>query len=55
MQCCNLWRFDDVLSSLQVGIFSATLPPDALDITRKFMNKPVRLAKLFCSTIMLTM
>eukprot|EP01024_Parvocaulis_polyphysoides_P035460 TRINITY_DN31419_c0_g1_i3.p2 TRINITY_DN31419_c0_g1~~TRINITY_DN31419_c0_g1_i3.p2 ORF type:complete len:445 (+),score=68.69 TRINITY_DN31419_c0_g1_i3:87-1337(+) len=28
---------------LQVGVFSATLPPDALDITRKFMNKPVRI------------
>jgi len=29
--------------NLQVGIFSATLPPDALEITRKFMNKPVRI------------
>eukprot|EP01025_Chloroclados_australasicus_P042978 TRINITY_DN4570_c0_g1_i1.p1 TRINITY_DN4570_c0_g1~~TRINITY_DN4570_c0_g1_i1.p1 ORF type:complete len:415 (-),score=53.64 TRINITY_DN4570_c0_g1_i1:450-1694(-) len=28
---------------LQVGVFSATLPPDALDITKKFMNKPVRI------------
>jgi len=28
---------------LQVGVFSATLPPDALDITRKFMDKPVRI------------
>lgn len=28
---------------LQVGVFSATLPPEALDITRKFMNKPVRI------------
>jgi translation initiation factor 4A len=27
----------------QVGLFSATLPPEALDITRKFMNKPVRI------------
>jgi superfamily II DNA/RNA helicase len=27
---------------LQVGVFSATLPPEALEITRKFMNKPVR-------------
>ena len=33
----------NVLRLLQVGVFSATLPPDALDITRKFMNKPVRL------------
>jgi translation initiation factor 4A len=28
---------------LQVGVFSATLPPEALEITRKFMNKPVRI------------
>jgi translation initiation factor 4A len=26
-----------------VGVFSATMPPDALDITRKFMNQPVRI------------
>jgi hypothetical protein len=26
-----------------VGVFSATLPPEALEITRKFMNKPVRI------------
>lgn len=25
----------------QVGVFSATLPPEALEITRKFMAKPV--------------
>jgi len=30
-------------SKLQVGLFSATLPPEALDLTRKFMNKPVRI------------
>lgn len=24
-------------------MFSATLPPEALDITRKFMNNPVRI------------
>merc|ERR1712070_1043373 len=30
-------------SNLQVGLFSATLPPEALDITRRFMNKPVRI------------
>lgn len=29
------------ISSMQVGVFSATLPPEALEITRKFMNKPV--------------
>lgn len=26
-----------------MGLFSATLPPEALDITRKFMNNPVRI------------
>lgn len=30
----------------QVGVFSATLPPEALEITRKFMNKPVSLSFL---------
>ncbi|CAA6672583.1 unnamed protein product [Spirodela intermedia] len=25
------------------GVFSATMPPEALEITRKFMNKPVRI------------
>merc|ERR1711934_1113827 len=28
---------------LQVGVFSATMPPEALEITRKFMNQPVRI------------
>ncbi|KAF3660103.1 Eukaryotic initiation factor 4A-10 [Capsicum annuum] len=28
---------------IQVGIFSATMSPEALEITRKFMNKPVRI------------
>eukprot|EP00239_Pterosperma_sp_CCMP1384_P003314 CAMPEP_0197844468 /NCGR_PEP_ID=MMETSP1438-20131217/1437_1 /TAXON_ID=1461541 /ORGANISM="Pterosperma sp., Strain CCMP1384" /LENGTH=411 /DNA_ID=CAMNT_0043455267 /DNA_START=99 /DNA_END=1334 /DNA_ORIENTATION=- len=28
---------------LQVGVFSATMPPEALEIPRKFMNKPVRI------------
>merc|ERR1712087_588971 len=28
---------------LQVGVFSATLPPEALELTRKFMSKPVRI------------
>uniref|UniRef100_A0A0D3CKF2 RNA helicase n=1 Tax=Brassica oleracea var. oleracea TaxID=109376 RepID=A0A0D3CKF2_BRAOL len=27
---------------IQVGVFSATMPPEALEITRKFMSKPVR-------------
>ena len=35
--------FRQLPPKLQVGIFSATLPPEALDITRKFMNKPVRI------------
>ncbi|KAM1302498.1 hypothetical protein ACFX2H_013421 [Malus domestica] len=30
-------------SKVQVGVFSATMPPEALEITRKFMNKPVRI------------
>lgn len=30
-------------SFAQVGVFSATMPPEALEITRKFMNKPVRI------------
>ncbi|URD86274.1 eukaryotic initiation factor [Musa troglodytarum] len=30
-------------SKVQVGLFSATMPPEALEITRKFMNKPVRI------------
>ena len=28
---------------MQVGVFSATLPPEALEITKKFMDKPVRI------------
>lgn len=28
---------------LQVGVFSATMPPEALEITRKFMSKPVKI------------
>ena len=30
-------------SAIQVGVFSATMPPEALEITRKFMSKPVRI------------
>ncbi|CAA6670544.1 unnamed protein product [Spirodela intermedia] len=30
-------------SKIQIGVFSATMPPEALEITRKFMNKPVRI------------
>ena len=32
-----------LLFPVQVGVFSATLPPEALEITRKFMSKPVRI------------
>ncbi|KAH7519230.1 hypothetical protein FEM48_Zijuj08G0013600 [Ziziphus jujuba var. spinosa] len=35
--------FQRLPSKSQVGVFSATMPPEALDITRKFMNKPVRI------------
>jgi superfamily II DNA/RNA helicase len=34
---------DSFRAPRQVGIFSATLPPEALEITRKFMNKPVHI------------
>jgi translation initiation factor 4A len=30
-------------SSVQVGLFSATMPPEALEITQKFMNNPVQI------------
>jgi translation initiation factor 4A len=29
--------------SVQVGLFSATMPPEALEITQKFMNNPIRI------------
>jgi translation initiation factor 4A len=35
--------FTTLPKTVQVGLFSATMPPDALDITQKFMNKPVRI------------
>jgi translation initiation factor 4A len=35
--------FQALPSSVQVGLFSATMPPDALDITRRFMNNPIRI------------
>ncbi|KAI5072397.1 hypothetical protein GOP47_0012503 [Adiantum capillus-veneris] len=35
--------FQMLPQNLQVGVFSATMPPEALEITRKFMNKPVRI------------
>jgi len=35
--------FQTLPSKVQVGLFSATMPPEALDITERFMNKPVRI------------
>jgi superfamily II DNA/RNA helicase len=36
-------RFDKVAAVFQVGVFSATLPPEALEMTKKFMHQPVRI------------
>jgi len=35
--------FQTLPADVQVGIFSATLPPECLDITKKFMNQPVNI------------
>jgi len=35
--------FTALPSSAQVGLFSATMPPDALDITKKFMHDPIKI------------
>ncbi len=35
--------FTQLPTNVQVGLFSATMPPDALEMTRKFMNDPVRI------------
>lgn len=35
--------FTTLPKTVQVGLFSATMPPDALDITKRFMNNPVRI------------
>jgi translation initiation factor 4A len=35
--------FTSLPANVQVGLFSATMPPDALEITREFMNNPVRI------------
>lgn len=35
--------FTKLPPNVQVGLFSATMPPEALEITRKFMNAPVRI------------
>ncbi|GMG99120.1 hypothetical protein Nepgr_000960 [Nepenthes gracilis] len=35
--------FQQLPPNVQVGVFSATMPPEALEITRKFMSAPVRI------------
>ncbi|KAM5579470.1 eukaryotic initiation factor 4A-10 [Rosa sericea] len=35
--------FQQLPSNIQVGVFSATMPAEALELTKKFMNKPVRI------------
>lgn len=35
--------FHTLPADVQVGIFSATLPPECLDMTKKFMNNPVNI------------
>ncbi|XAR69235.1 RNA helicase [Bertholletia excelsa] len=40
-QICNIFQL--LPPKIQVGVFSATMPPEALEIARKFMNKPVRI------------
>jgi len=35
--------FQALPGNVQVGLFSATMPPEALEITEKFMNSPTRI------------
>jgi len=35
--------FQNLPSEVQVGLFSATMPPEALEITEKFMTNPLRI------------
>jgi len=35
--------FQSLPGNVQVGLFSATMPPEALEITEKFMNNPTRI------------
>lgn len=35
--------FKQLPSTCQVGLFSATMPPEALEITKKFMKEPVKI------------
>ncbi|KAJ9701964.1 hypothetical protein PVL29_003951 [Vitis rotundifolia] len=39
----QIYEIFQLLPERQVGIFSATMPPEVLEITKKFMNKPVRI------------
>ncbi|CAK9177132.1 unnamed protein product [Ilex paraguariensis] len=46
LDCIRMFVLDEALSrgfKDQVWVFSATMPPEALEITRKFMDKPVRI------------
>jgi len=35
--------FQAIPASVKVGLFSATMPAEALELTQKFMNKPIRI------------
>jgi len=35
--------FQHLPTSVQVGLFSATMPPEALDITQNFMSNPLKI------------
>jgi len=35
--------FQHLPGSIQVGLFSATMPPEALEITQRFMNNPLKI------------
>jgi len=35
--------FQCLPQNVQVGLFSATMPPEALEITKNFMNNPLRI------------
>ena len=47
MALVSLFQIYDIFQLLapkiQVGVFLATMPPEALEITRKLMNRPVRI------------
>lgn len=42
-KACHMLIYDIsqlVPTQVQIEVFSVSMPPEALDITRKFMNKP---------------